>query len=148
MEINNLKLPEILSNLIIQNNWMAPKDLEKFFAKTNFNIKYQVDFFSVNEMKLTAKNFGIASRKIDSDFYKIKSSKLEHREIHEIGYIDIEKAINIIGNFNEEVICLDYRISMDEPRLVCCSFNDTEEMFYRFLSPNLETFLDEIDYFA
>ncbi len=151
MLINNLPLPPLLLELIAQNRWRVSenakiKDWEKVFFKDYISLK-EITFFDLETMEKATNYLVNNSEKFKTEFISLKNITQEHTVFPKT--IIPEKAIVIMdkdGHWQSEFpitpICLDYRISLDNPSVIY--YPDAWESFWDEVSPTFEQFVKDL----
>jgi hypothetical protein len=79
-----------------------------------------------------------------ANIYWLRSSLRMGKEITDTRFLDIDKAIIIALNWDEEAICLDYRSSMDKPRVVASCIDNDRIGQWKVIASDIETFTKAI----
>lgn len=123
IEINGHRLPDQLLRLIERQEWKLPKNCEKLIEITGISWIQEFDFFGLNSIEKSTRDFHILYQKGLGRIYGIESSKKLNRPIDNMKIMDIDHSLIIAGaKYEEIVIILDYRhsenplVRMNEPK--------------------------------
>lgn len=140
MIINQLLLPRLLQELIEQDRWKKPIDVTVLEAITHSRNGTDFTFLDVRGMQRESYPIHLVKDGKLAMIYHLASSKLSGKPIDDEGVLDIDKAVFIAINWSEEAICLDYRSSHDNPRVVASVIKEDELSKWKIISPDFKTF--------
>lgn len=145
--VNGLPLPPLLVALLKQDKWQHPGN--DVLRKVIPFLYHPVIFLKVETMRFESS--GVLADDVFSSelFHEARGSKSDIPV--ELPWLDVEKAIMIAVNleFGADVgIALDYRTSMDDPRVVASEWLRSEplavEHIWREVTPTLSEFVERI----
>jgi len=140
MKINDLPLPKDLLGLIEQGRWKSPNPI---VMKSIIEGCLSGEFH-FNSIKSMQRESDMKHRITDKEFSKqrgLASSTLLGMSIEETNILDIDNAIMIAQNYDGEAICLDYRLSLENPRVVASTWKDRYHMEWHVIAPDFPTFI-------
>ena len=118
MMVNNVPLPKTFVRLLKENRWERKYDKDILAQITNANSPEHFTFYDVDGMHAeTAGNIRLYEDGY-GEIYSLTHSESQDKSSNK-DLLPVDKAIIIAGNWDEEVICLDYRDSLDHPKVVC-----------------------------
>jgi hypothetical protein len=143
--VDELPLPSYLVQLISQDRWKTPTDQTLLKQLTGFTGKTPIDFLSVKNMiRADLLPHLIANPKM-ARIYGCASSSRTGQEIIEPGILDVDKAIFIAMNWDEEGICLDYRPSLENPRVVSGILEKNKNcIWWKTIAKDFKSFADDL----
>jgi len=142
MEVNGHKLPDYLVQLIQEGRWKRPVDTKPLLKLAD--MIYEPDFCSLERMREEIDaNFDIVERG-DGETYGMASSLQSGIAINDPGILDIDQAVIIVINEEEDTICLDYRGNEESPRIVALGANAWQSGKWKIIASDFQTFAREI----
>ena len=118
MDINGLPLPQLLEELIAQRRWRMPADQMLLKQLTGIRQTKHLRFLGIDAMiRETNGAYTIVAQGYAAT-YALASSKQAQAPIEDVKLLDIDKAVLVAINKDEETIHLDYRTSLDDPRVL------------------------------
>ncbi len=79
-----------------------------------------------------------------AQIYGLASSSETGLEIDDPEILDVDKAVLIGGNWNEEMICLDYRLSLENPYVVFSSIENKSYIRWKIIANDFKFFADRL----
>jgi hypothetical protein len=81
------------------------------------------------------------------NIYGIYSSRDSEESLHHADFVDIANSIVIADNWDEEVVCLDYRENPNDPSVVLSIYPTTNEgsVQWKMLAKNFREFADGLN---
>jgi len=117
--INGLKLPSLLVEMVEEGRWKRPENIEKLSQLTGATRPMDFNFESFDGMKLETEGArNLASDEETSAIYNLYSSKEHPSYKKNEGTLDVDLAVLIAVNWDEEAIFLDYRVDRNEPSVM------------------------------
>gem|GEM_PF-2861852 len=144
MLINNLPLPDSLIELLSSGKWERPIDVNKLKELTKFESPQYLIFLGLasiegetnSAIELVTEGYG--------RYYSINSSRATGRSIVNSNTLDVDKALIIAVNQDEEVICLDYRESLEAPIVVVSVYQHGTECEFKVIAETFDEFAIKI----
>ncbi|MCI0397174.1 MAG: SMI1/KNR4 family protein [Chloroflexi bacterium] len=141
VEVNGLPLPPLLLKLIEQNQWKRPEDTAVLAELTGSERADEFDFLTIESMRReTSGNHHLANDEKLAHIYALASSKHMEAPMEDSTVLDVDYAVIIAMNWDEEAICLDYRTSPDNPRVMMCQWGD-EGARWKVIAPDFTSFV-------
>ena len=140
MEINGLPLPQHLINLISQGLWKCPTDTKALRQLTGSKSSSDFDFLGFEMMKSENKTDRLVEDPKLAKIYGLASSARSGKEITDTNLLDVDKAVFIALNWDEEAICLDYRSGREKPRIISACLEGRQSANWKIISPDIESF--------
>jgi hypothetical protein len=142
MKVNGHTLPELLQRLLEEGQWKTPADpsmvLEIIGSSSNLGMQMNDLEGMRRESEMNHLFRDIKLR----DIYGLGSSKESGKPIQDSSILDIDNQVMIAGNYDEEAIALDYRLSPEKPRVVACTWDKSgNKSRWKVITPNFETFI-------
>jgi hypothetical protein len=144
--INGLKLPSLLVEMVEDGRWKRPENIEKLSQLTGVARPMEFNFESFEGMaRETEGARNLASDEETSAIYNLYSSKEHPSYKKNEGALDVDLAVLIIVNWDEEAVFLDYRPDKNEPsvRLAYWSTENNAQN-HRLLANNFASFAAKI----
>ena len=117
MIVNGLKIPARLIELIESGRWKCPDDVSVLTEMSGAGYPEGFRFASLDGLiRATAANIELRKRPY-GHLYGLTSSN-DPNAPRDSDLLDVDRAVLIAGNYDEEVIALDYRENLDEPKVV------------------------------
>jgi len=135
-------LPEYLIYLMESNLWVAPKDQAILFELIGSLGDINFRFLNISEMASYVEQNRFLIDEGFGDNYGIQSSKLLGHPILDSKILDIDLSIVIADNHNEEAITLDYRNSIEVPRVMAQVGDDDN---WKIIANSFEEFFQKIN---
>jgi hypothetical protein len=159
IEVNGHQLPPLLVKLIEDGKWgnkqkLSSDVLNKILARAGLPpVALEPEMYTFgNPAGMKNETYSISKLSPNNpekrlrllEIYSEASSKELGHEIEDEGIIDIDKAVFIAANYDEDAICLDYRENPENPCVR--AFVSTNELFidWRVIAPDFETFAREL----
>src|SRR5258708_6664157 len=144
MMVNGLHLPERLLELVKARRWKRPADT-RILAKISGAAKPQ-DFTFLNLKRIPAETGGMVSLWMEGhgNYYSLTSFSDPDRSV-DPGLLNVNRAILIAVNWDDEAICLDYAENLDVPRVVCGIWpEDRERCQWKIIADTFEAFVEQL----
>lgn len=140
--INGLVLPHKLQELIKQGRWKTP-EIQAFLARIRGNSSNPLTFMNLEQMKRESDYHHLLdlTKKFGKQ-YGLASSKLTGSPVEDISIIDIDLMVLIAVNSEEETLCLDFRASLDHPRVMADVYQNESRVRWVEITPDFETFTE------
>jgi hypothetical protein len=152
--IRGHKLPLLLCQLIEEGKWHPLQELprKEFYSLLNEAgvRQFPVVMIDVQEMNhdglvdlyQEGKTWIRSQEELEEQekIYGMASSKKVGTDIEEIFTLDIDNAVCIALNTDEDLVYLDYRLNPDNPRVLASEWIDEEGNKWRVIAPDFETF--------
>jgi hypothetical protein len=144
MLVNDLRLPAHLIELLEEGCWNRPSNIGVLAELTGAERPEDFSFNSLDGMSretagmmhLWKQGYGHSYSLTSSDDSAISSNP---------DLLVINRSVLIVGNWDEEVICLDYRESLSEPRVVCGIWPDSQGVCrWKVIAPTFESFAEHL----
>jgi hypothetical protein len=125
--VNNLPLPPLLIELITNGEWKLPGNIGQLRELTRVNHPEDFSFLGVDGMIRETDG----ARRLTTDLqqaqgYGLYSSKQLGDSAMNSQQLDVDMAVLITVNWDEEAIFLDYRISKENPSVVLAHWPDNK----------------------
>lgn len=141
--VDELPLPIYLVELIKQNRWGLPVDAARLKKVTNYSGNTEFDFLAPENMIRVNRLVDlIDDPEIAYRFGHASSQKLGHAIIDQT-MLDVDLAVIIAMNWDEESICLDYRSDINNPTVVFSQWTATRTI-WQTVAPNIEEFANAL----
>ena len=145
VKINNLPLPNKLVQLVKKGQWMRPTDWSKLNSMTNFINIDDLNFLGYEGMEQESQPSNLVKDEKLAQIYGLGSSLLTGQEITNPRIIDIDKSVVIAVNYDEDVICLDYREDLTNPKVSANQWNEDQKIWeWKTIAPDFATFWEAI----
>lgn len=144
MKVNGLELPKKLQKLLLANKWVEPDNINSLLASTKIHLSSKMRFYTLEVMRDETDIHHLTTLVLEEDlasYYGLGSSRLEGNPITIIEKLDIDYMVSIASNYDEEGICLDYRDSLDEPRVMMSSVHPINGTKWIEIAKDFDTFL-------
>jgi len=142
MKINGLLLPEYLVELVSQGKWQKPIDHTKLSLITGSKKAADFSLLSPESMESNTRQCYHLIDKGFGEIYRIASSSRSRQPINDDpGILDVDFGVLLAINWDEEVISLDYRRSVDMP-CVIAMVEPFEK--WNIIAPDFKSFADQI----
>lgn len=139
--VNGLPLPKLLIDLIETGRWKCPADTSALAELTRVRRADQFSFMDVAWMaRETAHLRKLADRPEDARLYGLASSRRLARPVVEQHVLDVDLAVMIAVNWDEEAIFLAYRAGRDTPAVVLGWWPEDFSTSYRIIASDFEEF--------
>lgn len=146
MTIHPLILPKYLMQLITEGRWHTPADqtrLEQLTGITGINTNFDFHTLSNKSIRWVNEDIHLYDDPQVARIYGLASSNRLGHEILDSEILDVDKAIYLASNVHEDVICLDYRSSIEEPQVVVSSWEPSINLYrWRKIANNIKEFAD------
>jgi hypothetical protein len=147
-EINGLLLPPYLLELAEQERWQRPADMTALLKLTKSR---DADFRFYGIESLTRDNqWDGFFKEPDTDppithIFGLASSSRAGHDITDVKWLDTDKAIMIALNWDEDAICLDYRLDPQNPRVVASYYDEVDAGYrWKIIAPDFQSFAELI----
>jgi hypothetical protein len=118
MIVNGLNLPATLVQLLREGRWKRPPAVERLATMTGVQRPEDFTFLDLDGMiRETAGGLDIVRRGQGTIYGLVSTSDAEASRRHP-DFLDVQQSVVLAVNWDEEVICLDYRPNGNEPRVV------------------------------
>jgi hypothetical protein len=144
IEVDGLPLPRYLVKLIKQGRWKTPSDNTLLKRLTGATGKTDLDLLSVDNMGRVNKLSDLFDDPKIGQIYGLASSNRTGQEISDLRILDVDKAILIGGNWDEEMICLDYRPNLENPCVVFSAMENRSGFRWKIVADDVKSFADNI----
>lgn len=116
--VNHLPLPKLMVDLIEEGLWKKNSDTRLLRNITKINNIETLDFLSIDGMRQESSGEHLFESENLASIYGVSSSKRNMGPITDPNFMDVNTSVLFAININEEALCLDYRTSIDDPRVV------------------------------
>ena len=140
MDVLGFPLPPLLQELIEQGRWRRPTNVTTLEKITGSQYAEDFKFMDVEGMRRESRPTHLVEDQKIASVYNLASSKLSGSPIMDDEILDIDKSICIAVNWSEEAICLDYRPSNSNPRVMASVCKDGSFTRWKTIAPDFETF--------
>ena len=142
--VNGLQLPALLVELVEDGRWERPIDISVLAEITEAKRPEYFIFDDFDGMiEETDGNIYLWNEGY-GDTYSLTSSS-DPDTATDSARLNVDLAVLIAGNWNEEVICLDYRESQDQPKVVCGTWPDPQKPCrWKVIAPSFDAFADRL----
>ena len=144
MQVNGLELPERLIQLTKSRRWKRPADTHVLAELTG--AAKPEDFTFLNLKRVAAETGGMLSlwREGHGNYYNLTSANDPDRST-DSRLLQVERTVLIAVNWDDEAICLDYRESLDEPKVVCGTWPpDPEPCQWKVIAETFDAFVEKL----
>ena len=142
MKINNLEIPTTLLELLKKKKWRDSISKSKLAEISNSRYSEEYIFFSLEKMISVTDRYRVICKQSNNDakIFGLKESK-------ENPYaIDVEKAIIIAGNNEEEAICLYYGNDSLSPQVLESFWPTDGYCQWLKIADNFDHFLEKVGF--
>jgi hypothetical protein len=139
MEVNGHVLPQKLADLLQQHRWNTDINNQKLNEVITGSSRF--DFLDIDSMRRESDVSHIITNEKIARSYGLESSMLSGKSVDDIEILDVDNMVMIALNWDEEPICLDYRESQENPRVMICSWDDAAGARWRILAQDFDSFL-------
>jgi hypothetical protein len=144
IEVNGLPLPSRLVRLMGEDRWRHPGD--EVLRRLIPFLTEPVDFLMTIEAMALESQGHVAGHPDSWSREGMKEMRGRHRNVPDLPWLDVDRCVFIAVNrvAGADVgIALDYRTSVEDPRVVASDWQDTEH-FWRAVSPTFSEFVDAL----
>jgi hypothetical protein len=147
MQVNKLPLPSYLVELIESGRWKKPDNILVLSEMTGVQRPEGFSFLSIDGMERETNGGYFIVENGQGNIYGIYSSRDSEESLHHADFVDIANSIIIADNWDEEVICLDYRENQNDPSVVLSIYPTTNEgsVQWKMLAKNFREFADRLN---
>jgi hypothetical protein len=145
MDVNGLVLPEQLQYLLAQNRWKYPPNTEILMEMIGSSSNMEFSFLDLAGMRRESDQAHLIHDQKIAKLYGLASSKLLGKSIDDPNILDIDNLVMIAVNYDDEAICLDYRTTKDNPRVMVSIWNDAQGVKWREIAPDFNTFVSYLN---
>lgn len=138
--INGLPLPQSLQELMEEGRWKKPTNITSFKQITGSQFPEDFTFLDIRGMRLESNPIHLAENEELAKIYSLASSKRLGQSVTRDEILDIDKSICIAINWSEEAICLDYRLSNDNPRVMAFVCKENAFAKWKVIAPDFPSF--------
>lgn len=142
--VNGLSLPDALVSLIREKQWTRPQDFRMLGEVTGMAHPDQLDFLSVKHMIAETQALIELYRDGFGATYGLTTTGAGDGLSH---MLDVNRAVVLAVNDDEEGMCLDYRVSVEAPQVVSGTWvgeGSDERVVWKTIAPDFETFARKI----
>jgi hypothetical protein len=143
-EIDGLSLPEYLVELVKQDRWKVPANTTVLKRLVEFTGNSDIGFIRVENMVRFNERTDLFEDPKIARIYGLASSTQVGQEITEPGILDVDKAIMIALNWDEEAISLDYRPNIDAPCVMSGIIVENKNIVWKKIADDFKSFADHI----
>lgn len=143
-EIDGLPLPKYLLDLTAQGRWKTPSNPTHLRQITEFP-NTDFEFLSIDQMFRVSKLDHLIDDSNIAQIYGHASSHRAGQPIIDPAILDVDKAIEIAVNLDEQAICLDYRSSSENPRVVFSTLDNNSCFRWKTIADDFKTFADYLN---
>lgn len=142
--VHGLRLPPGLVRLIETGRWRRPADTTMLRELTGTR-RSEFDFAGPEWMEReTAGTRRLAANPQDAKLYSLASSRILGHSIDDPSILDVDLAVLIAINWDEEAIFLDYRPSLDRPAVVVSTWENGGPNIHRRIAEDFDEFAAKI----
>ena len=144
VEVDGLPLPEYLVQLVKEDRWRVPADTTTLKQLAEFTGNSDICFISVEYMvRLNQRTDLLRDPKL-AKIYGLASAAQMGQEVTQPGVLDADKAIMIALNWDEEAICLDYRLNLGKPCVMSGPIVESKNNVWKKIAEDFKSFPDHI----
>lgn len=142
MKVKNFELPRRLCQLINSGRWSTPRHGEALSRITKTDNVDDFAFLLPDDMAVETETIKrLAVDPEQSKVYALRSSRKEARPITDRTVLDVDRAVMIAMNWDEQAIFLDYRSEDDEPSVVLSNWTEVNGWAsHRRIAANFDDF--------
>jgi hypothetical protein len=144
MIVNGMKLPARLVELMASGRWKRPADVSVLAEMTGAGLPEGFSFDPLEGMIRETSGM----HKLPFEGYDYLYGYTSSRDLHaprDPALLDVDYAVLIAGNHDEEAIALDYRESLDEPKVVCDYWSrDDKGLRWKVIASTFDEFADRL----
>jgi hypothetical protein len=144
MNVNGLPLPKLLLELLEQGRWKRPSDTTALSQLTGSEHAEDFDFLDVDGMRQETDPEHLINDEESAYIYGLASSKRKGTPITDSTILDVDNSVLIVINWEEEAICLDYRTSYDDPRVVISLWESNQPARWKVIAPDFSSFVSQL----
>ncbi len=145
MRVNGLPVPKLLRKLIDQGRWKRPADTTVLRQLTGSEQIEDFYFLDIDGMQRETNVGHLIDNEKLAWIYGLASSKRKGMPITDPAMLDVDFAVTIAVNRDEEAICLDYRTSFDDPRVVASVWEDDPPARWKIIAPSFSLFVSKLN---
>lgn len=144
--VNNLPIPLLLTELITSGAWKLPSDVSHLQELAQVNHPEEFSFLGVDGMiRETDGARQLATDPQQAHGYGLYSSRQSGASATNSQQLDVDMAVMIAVNWDEEAIFLDYRANKENPSVVLAYWPDNKApAAYRQIATDFAEFVAKI----
>ena len=123
-----------------KGRWKKPTNMIAFKQMTGSLYPEDFTFLDVEGMRLESNPTHLVENEDLAKIYSLTSSKRLGKSVTGDEILDIDQSICIAINWSEEAICLDYRLSNENPRVMAFVCNENALTKWKIVAPDFSTF--------
>lgn len=140
INIHGLPLPKLLQELMEQGRWKKPANVIALKQMTGSQFPEDFTFLNIDGMRRESRPVHLVEDKKLAKIYHLASSKSLGKPITNDEILDIDNSVCIAVNWSEEAICLDYRPSINNPRVVVSVCKEGQFTEWKVAAPDFPSF--------
>ena len=145
VNINGFPLPNLLCDLIESDQWRRPDDVSALRELTRVERPEEFSFMDPDRMaRETDAARKLAANPVQARIYGIRASRDMQQPIADDTALDIDRAIMIAINWDEDAIFLDYRNTLDPTVMLSYWPEDAGTVLYREIAASFDNFATRI----
>ena len=141
--VDELPLPKYLVELINQNRWGQPIDANQLKHLVNYSGNTKFDFLAPENMIRANQLTDLIDNPETAYRFGHASSQKSGHAITDQTILDVDLAVIIAMNWDEEAICLDYRTDLNNPTIVFSHWTETRTV-WQTVAVNIEEFANAL----
>jgi hypothetical protein len=141
--VNGLKLPKSLVSLLKSDGWKRPTDTRRLAQILPIQRPEELSFLSLDGMVRETSAMVRLYEKGLGAIYGLTSSRSHDQPPHP-ELLDVDKAIIIAVNSDEDAIALDYKFDVHTPAVAVSSFGEGDKGSWRQVATDFATFVEAI----
>ncbi|MCP4539578.1 MAG: methyltransferase domain-containing protein [Chloroflexi bacterium] len=145
VNVNGLLLPKLLLDLLEQGRWKRPCDTTVLSQLTGSEHADDFSFLDVDGMRRETNSEHLINDEKLAHIYGLASSKRKGIPITDPTILDVDNSVLIAINWEEEAICLDYRTSYDDPRVVVSVWEGNQPARWKVVAPDFSSFVSRLN---
>ena len=143
IQIDGLPLPAYMIELISLDRWITPDNTTVLRQFAGFTGNTNIHLLKVENMVRVNQLTHLLEDPETAQIYGFASSIQNGNEILDEEMLDVDKAIMIAMNWDDEAICLDYRHSLKNPCVVS-GIVEHNRIIWKKIANDFKSFADHI----
>ena len=140
MNVLGFPLPQLLQKLIEQERWRMPPNVTTLEQITGSQFAEDFNFLDIEGMRRESYPIHLVEDPKLASIYNLASSNRSGSPVMNDEILDIDKSICIAVNWSEESVCLDYRLSDDNPRVMVSICKEGHFTKWKTVAPDFDSF--------